>query len=327
MRAPDVVCLGVLILDVLGRPCPQPAPGQTGTRIEQLRMTAAGTAAGTAVDLAKLGARTRVVGCVGDDDIGDMLLALLRRHGIDISAVRRDRRAQTSASLLPVRPDGERIAYHVIGANARLSLTDGELAHLLAGADHLHVGGPDSMGPFLSAGLRQVLSAARDAGVGTSLDLLGARVEHARDPVRAALPLVDYFTPNEHQLAGLYGTGDVVAGCAAALSDGAGLVAVSLGAEGCLLAWADERVWLPAYDVPVVDTTGCGDAFTAGFLRGALMGWDPPAAARLGCAAGALVAGGLGSDAGIVDLAGTINGMETLPPRRPAARPTASSAG
>ncbi len=61
-------------------------------------------------------------------------------------------------------------------------------------------------------------------------------------------------------------------------------------------------VEVPAYAVEVVDTTGCGDAFTAGFLRGIALGLDPRAAAELGCATAAQVAGGLGTDAGSYSL-------------------------
>ena len=70
------------------------------------------------------------------------------------------------------------------------------------------------------------------------------------------------------------------------------------GAKGALVVTADEVIEVPAYDVEVVDTTGCGDAFSAGFLRGLSLGVDLRAAARLGCATAAQVAQGLGTDAG-----------------------------
>ena len=91
-------------------------------------------------------------------------------------------------------------------------------------------------------------------------------------------------------------------------------VAVTLGADGCLVAWQDSGapVKLPALETEVVDTTGCGDGFTAGLLAGLLAGPDlaspgpastaPPDAAWLGLACGALVATGLGSDAGIENM-------------------------
>src|ERR1700722_11717064 len=105
---PRVICLGVLILDVLGRPCLELPPGQTGQRIEEIRLTAAGTAAGTAVDFAKLDADVAVVGAVGHDDVGDFLLGLLTRHQVDTTWVQRTEAAQTSASMLPIRPNGDR---------------------------------------------------------------------------------------------------------------------------------------------------------------------------------------------------------------------------
>jgi sugar/nucleoside kinase (ribokinase family) len=88
------------------------------------------------------------------------------------------------------------------------------------------------------------------------------------------------------------------------LALGAGGVAVTCGADGCLVAWrgGGTPVSLPAIEVDVVDTTGCGDAFTAGMLAGLLAGADPVDAAWLGIACGSLVATGLGSDAGIESL-------------------------
>ena len=81
-------------------------------------------------------------------------------------------------------------------------------------------------------------------------------------------------------------------------------VAVTLGADGCLVATRQDpaAMALPALKVDVVDTTGCGDGFTAGMLAGLLLGADPVDAAWLGVACGSLVATGLGSDAGITGL-------------------------
>jgi sugar/nucleoside kinase (ribokinase family) len=79
-------------------------------------------------------------------------------------------------------------------------------------------------------------------------------------------------------------------------------VAVTQGSKGALVVTADDVVEVPAYPIEVVDTTGCGDAFSAGFLRGLSLGRDLPGAARLGCATAAQVAQGLGTDAGNYDL-------------------------
>src|SRR5205085_1369053 len=87
---------------------------------------------------------------------------------------------------------------------------------------------------------------------------------------------------------------------------GVGCVVATLGAEGSLVSSEHGDAFLPAFDVPVVDTTGCGDAYAAGFIVGVLSGWSEAPAAWLGTAAAALVAQGLGSDAGIRDLDSTL---------------------
>ena len=84
-----------------------------------------------------------------------------------------------------------------------------------------------------------------------------------------------------------------------------------MGAEGSSIASKNGEIRIPAFDVPVVDSTGCGDAYCAGFIVGLSMGWDLERAGRLGTAASAQVITGLGSDAGIVDLDQTIAFMET----------------
>ena len=313
--SPRVISLGVVILDVLGRPCLDLPPGQVGQRIDEIRLTAAGTAAGFAVDLAKLDGDVAIVGCVGSDDIGAFLVTLLDRHGVDTSLLARTTVTQTSASMLPIRPDGERPAYHAVGANAQFRLDPVALEAALRGVAHLHVGAPDSMGSFVDEELATVLSLGRSAGATTSVDLLSARLnEPIRTALRRALPMVDYFMPNDQQICELYETANVATACDAALNDGAHAAVVTLGADGCLVATPSGHIRVSTPRVDVVDTTGCGDAFSAGFVRGKLLGWSDEAAARLACAAGSLVATGLGSDAGIVDLQSTIAAMPTPSP-------------
>ena len=82
-----------------------------------------------------------------------------------------------------------------------------------------------------------------------------------------------------------------------------GCVAATCGAEGVVIVDAEGSEQVPAFEIEVVDTTGCGDAFSAGFLRGLALGRERRDAAALGCAAAALVAQGLGSDHGEFDLA------------------------
>src|SRR4029077_19865089 len=118
MKSPglgQVTVLGAHILDVLGRPVETIPPGQGSVRLQEIRATAAGTAAGTGVDLAKLGARVLAVGGLGHDLLGDIVTRVLASAGVDAAGLVRKKGAQLSATILPIRPNGDRPAFHVPG--------------------------------------------------------------------------------------------------------------------------------------------------------------------------------------------------------------------
>ena len=321
--SPVVVSLGVHIVDVLGRPVTGIPPGQGSVLLEEIRLTAAGTAAGTSVDLAKLGAQVIAMGAIGADALGTLLVSLLEGHGVATTLLARKPGAQTSATMLPIRPNGERPALHVPGASPHLDLADVDLG-VIGAADVLHVGGPDALGRFLGDPLARVLAAARGHGTLVTMDLLRPGDQATFGRLRPLLPQVDFFLPNEDQLLALTGDADLDAAIGTVLEAGAGCVAVTRGAAGSRVAAAGTDLTVPALPVPVVDTTGCGDAFSAGFIVGICRGWDPRRAAELGTAAAALVAQGLGSDAVLTDF-GQAEGLLAGPPA--AGRPAIDSRG
>lgn len=292
------VALGPHILDVLGRPVTHIPEGQGSALLTELAVTVAGTAGGTAVDLARLGGTVRSVGAVGDDSAGAFLLAQLATVGVDTTGLVRVPGVATSATILPIRPNGERPALHLPGATSML--TAAALAplgdDLLTAADYLHVGGPDVLGDFTARDLPDLLRRARDAGVVVSADLLSV-TERAQLPLLApVLALVDHLLINDQQALGLTGATDPAAAAVALRETGPGHVVVSCGAEGGVLADAGGTWSFPALEIDVVDTTGCGDAFSAGYLVGLSQGWSPRRSCGLGTCCAALVAQRLGSD-------------------------------
>jgi sugar/nucleoside kinase (ribokinase family) len=293
-----VAAVGVHVLDTHVIGIESIPEGSDGQLVETIRMSPAGTAGGTAVVLSRLGAEVSSYGAVGADPLGDVLLAMLQREGVDTAGLVRKDEHQTSASVLPVRPDGQRPAWHCIGANGALTLED---LPTFGGYDVVHLGGPEFLGGEAAG---RLLASARDLGATTSLDLLAPGDPDMLAWVSDALPHADYLLPNDEQVLGLTGASDLASGARALLERGVGCVAVTQGARGALVATRDGVTEVPAYAVEVVDTTGCGDAFSAGFLRGIALGGDPVAAARLGCATAAQVAQGLGTDAGSYSLAG-----------------------
>jgi sugar/nucleoside kinase (ribokinase family) len=132
--------------------------------------------------------------------------------------------------------------------------------------------------------------------------------------VEACLPFVDYFMPGLEEAVMMTGLTDRREVIRYFLDRGARHTVFKMGGEGSSIAWLEngevKELRVPTFKVPVVDSTGCGDAYCAGFIVGLSLGFDLEKAARLGSAAGALVIQGLGSDAGIVDLDQTLEFMK-----------------
>ncbi|MEV0346834.1 PfkB family carbohydrate kinase [Nonomuraea sp. NPDC050680] len=315
-----VATVGVHIVDILARPVEYIPEGQDTALVDQIRLTAAGSAAGTAVDLVKLGNEVVSMGAIGDDELGDFLVAVMGKRGVDVSLLVRKAGEQTAASILPIRPDGGRPSFHVPGANLAVTPADLDEARL-RGVRAVHLGGMDVTFGLGDPAFFALLDSLRAAGVIVTMDLL-SEMPDLLGMARAFLPHVDYVLPNDSQAllmaAGLTagsgssaGEGDspsspsvaeVSAAALALLAEGPRGVLVTMGAEGSLVVTEAGIEQVPALKVEVSDTTGCGDAYCAGFITGLLHGQDVVGAARWGTAAAAQVATGLGSDAGLTDL-------------------------
>lgn len=295
-----VVTVGAHILDVLARPVQGIPEGQDTVVVDEIRVTAAGAAAGTAVALARLGNDVVSVGAIGDDDLGDLLVAIMTRNGVDVRGLVRRTADQTAASILPIRPDGGRPSFHAPGAN--LTLTAGAVGPgLLGAASVVHLGGPDVTFGLNDPAFFAMLAAARETGTVVTMDPL-SNLPDLLKGAAAFLPHVDHFLPNEEQAAAMTGEDDPEKAARALLAEGPRTVIVTLGGDGSLVATADAVHRVPVMPAEVVDTTGCGDAYCAGFITGLTHGEDVLEAARWGAAAAATVAQGLGSDARLTGL-------------------------
>jgi sugar/nucleoside kinase (ribokinase family) len=292
---PLVVSLGDLMTDVVAVTAEPTAHG-SDTR-STVQVTDGGAAANTAAWLAATGHPTTYVGRVGDDLLGRAALDRLRDGGVQVHA-RLDDGARTGACVVVVDATGARTMYPDPGANARLSVDD--LPHaLLAGRNplHLHVSGYALLDDGSREAALEALALARAAGHTTSVDPASAG-PIARVGVPQVLRWVtdvDLLLANEDEACLLAGSPDPSA-AAAALAVGAREVVVKLGPAGA--AWSrsgSDQVLVAAGPGTVVDTTGAGDAFAAGFLPVWLAGGEPAAALRAGCDLAARVVGSVGA--------------------------------
>jgi sugar/nucleoside kinase (ribokinase family) len=306
----DVSVIGLYILDVLGRPVTRIPERGNVDFIEEIRLTVAGTAGGTVVDTAKLGLKSLAVGAVGDDEKADWILMTLERHGVDTSAMQRLAGVPTSATILNVRPNGERPALHVRGASDHFDVP-AEMYDAVFDAPIVHLGGTGLLRRLDGAASVTLLREAKARGRIVTFDLIAASPETAAI-VTPLLPHIDYFMPSIEEARDMSGQ-STPADCAQFYLDhGATACVFTLGAEGAYYAHIDgTRLASPAYDIRVVDTTGCGDAFDAGFIAALHHRMDTETALRFAQASAGLVATGLGSDAGIVSFEDTLRTMRT----------------
>ena len=297
----DAVFVGLTILDIAGRPVSKIPDGGGVVFIEEIRLNPAGTAAGAVMNAAKLGARTATVACLGADEKGDLILDFYRRLGIDCSLVQRTGKAPTSATILTIRPNGERPALHCRGASDHLFIAESEF-DAVCDASVLHLGGTGLIAAMDGGQSAKLLRHAKAKGLTTTFDLI-APSETTISLMTDLLPSVDYFMPSLEEASFLSGRDDPAEAAAFFMDRGAGACIFKMGSKGSYTRTRDGAFRTAAFRVPVSDTTGCGDAYCGGFVVGLVEGLDLEAACRLGAAAAALVATGLGSDAGIIDRA------------------------
>lgn len=305
----DVSVIGLYILDVLGRPVSRIPERGNVDFIEEIRLTVAGTAGGTVVDAAKLGLKSLAVGAVGDDEKADWVLLTLEKHGIDISAMQRLEGVPTSATILNVRPNGDRPALHVRGASDHFDVPASAYDQVFD-APIIHLGGTGLLKRLDGPASATLLKEAKKRGRTVTFDLIAASAE-TLGIVEPLLPYIDYFMPSIEEardMSGLSSPDD----CAKFYLDrGAVCCVFTLGGEGAFYAHRDgTRLTSPAYEVKVVDTTGCGDAFDAGFIAALHHKMDVETSLRFAQASAGLVATGLGSDAGIRSFAHTVKTMK-----------------
>jgi sugar/nucleoside kinase (ribokinase family) len=296
-----VICSGAIIYDILVRPMNQLAWGTT-TFVESVEYHVGGNAANTSRALVKLGVAARLVGLVGRDPQGDLVLDELRRDGVDIHAVERTD-LPTATTVVLVNQSGERQFLHRQGANrdAFASPLTFDSA-LIEGAAHYHLASLFLM-PRLRVHAAAMLRAARSAGLRTSMDTnWDAEGRWIRD-LEPCLPHLDLLFMNEDEARMVTGSSDPAKAASVVRAGGVRIAVMKLGRRGCAIYEADREIVCPAFEVEVRDTTGAGDCFVAGFLSALLGGEDLAAAGRFANAVGALSVQKIGAVAGVLSRA------------------------
>lgn len=310
----DYTSMGFYTFDALCRPVTDIPPGGGTFFVDEFTIAVSGAAGSAAIVAAKHGLSVQAVGGVGEDLMGDWVLRRLADFGIDTANMQRCPDHTTSSSVVTTRPDGARPALHKRGATAGFFVGDDQIDRVLDTAI-LHVGGVGLMDRMDKGRTADVLAEARKRGCRTTLDVFASTPDDL-PLVRPLLEHTDFFMPSEEEAMALSGLTDFEEITRFLLDQGTGAVILTLGDKGAMYRdQTGERIDLPAFKIDVVCTCGCGDCFNAGFATGLHLGLPMEDCLRMGQAASAQNAMGLGSQAVVTSLEATRAFMETTPTR------------
>ena len=255
-----------------------------------------GSAANTMVGIASFGGRSAFVGRVSDDELGAVFAHDIRAAGVEFTTSPAKEGVPSGRCLVVVTPDAKRTMHTFLGASAQLGPAD--LDHdLVAGAQVLYLEGYLWDEPEAKDAFREAIGGAHAAGNRVAFTLSdGFCVDRHRAEFLELLQHdVDVLFANEDEIKALYQVNEFD-DALQAVRDHCEIAALTRSEKGAVIVTRDEVHMIDAHPVArVVDTTGAGDLFAAGFLHGLTRGYDLGTSGRLGALAAAEVISHLGA--------------------------------
>ena len=299
-----VYCVGLLVCDVPLRPVPAAVFSRDRCIIETPVWSIGGDAANVAVALSKLGAKSVFSGLVGKDVYGEYLTRRLVEAGVDIRGLKVHPDRGSGVSHILIEPGGERhfLVYRDINDALDYSFIDEDL---IAESDIVYLGSCMCLDGMDNGGAAKLFEKAKRLGKITVADCGGNSEMRGDYWLRLLDPVLrncDILMPSFNEAEALAGKRGVPRIREALSGYGIKVLVIKQGAQGCYLTDFKNDREIPAFsEFKPVDTTGAGDSFVAGFIRGLIEGWKPEdAAVFAACVAGHNVTR-VGATAGVPD--------------------------
>lgn len=311
----DVVCVGEALVDFL--------PKEIGRRVRDVgewTRCSGGSPANVAVGLARLGARSGMLGVVGEDEFGHFLRDSLSGEGVDVSHLRQTAEGKTGLAFISLSETGERsFSFHrTRAAEQFLGGVDVDL-DFIQRAKAMHCGSNSLLMPEAQRAVLTLARAAHAAGRILSCDPnlrlhLWPNPDELRGVLYQLVPLCSVVKVSEEEMEFVTGERRIPEALRTLERRGVLLPVVTCGERGAHFLWGGEQLFVPAFPTRVLDTTGAGDGFVAGVLFG-LTRLYPDAAALRRANLGELTkifefAARLGSR--VVERLGAVAGLPTL---------------
>jgi len=269
--------------------------------VEEIIFKTGGDALNNAIDLSVIGNSVTYVGRVGSDYSGDFIISTCRAAGVDMAHIVRSDAPHTKMNIL-IDGKGNRAFFYYPGASAEFCLEDIDLS-LLNSCRILQIGSTFHLPRFDGIGAAALLRMAQEKGVITSMDVTKDPTNRWNEILEPCYPYLNYFLPSIEQAELLACSSDISTISDFFISRGVRNLVIKLGDRGCYCRTQEKAFTCGCYNVPVVETTGAGDAFVAGFLSGVLRNHLIEDCVRLGTAASAHVIQCVGANTGICNFA------------------------
>ncbi|WP_339731459.1 carbohydrate kinase family protein [uncultured Gimesia sp.] len=294
----DCLCAGIIVADHVCKAIDHmPKPGEL-ILTDEMELTTGGCASNVAADLARLERQVAIAGIVGQDVFGRFVEESLIQSGVHCEYLMKSDQLPTSGSFVINVQGEDRRFIHSVAAN---SLFTGETVteEQIRSSRILYLGGYCLSEELSPDNVAKMFRIAKDAGVTTVLDVVTPRPDDYWKMLKPVLPLSDYFLPNNDEGELITGESDPIAQARAFKAAGAKTVIITCGSEGSILIDDQKTIHSEVYPVNLVDGTGSGDAFVAGFIHGLLEGASPEECLRFGSALGHSCVRATGATAGI----------------------------
>lgn len=293
MRKYDMVTFGDLCVDFLmsGEDV-VPEFGQVEKLVENYFLEMGGSCSIFACQAAKLGLRVAILGKVGKDQFGELILSRMQESGVDTQYVEIDPQLKTGCGIALCKPDGDRAILTYMGTINVLTEADVQddwlslAQHLHHGSYYLHTG--------LRPGIPSIFRRAKALGLTISLDTNWDPDERWGEGLAEAIRWVDIFLPNEREVLRIAKDEQLKTAILQLHTMGPKIIAVKQGAKGALVSDGSGLVSCTVTPVTGGDSVGAGDSFDAGFLAGWLQGLSLERSLQIGCACGRSVASQVG---------------------------------
>ncbi|MBR3498186.1 MAG: carbohydrate kinase family protein [Selenomonadaceae bacterium] len=299
----NISIIGAGVVDVLVGAVDEKIFARSSTPADFVKISFGGDALNEAIVLSRLGKKVQWISKVGDDDAGRRILNYAAENGLDRSSVAVEAGLETGVNIVLVDGSGERHFLTNPRSNLRKLSAEDIIPYVDGMADIVCLASM-FVSPLLDiAATEKIFKLIKSKPRILAFDATRAKNGETLEDLSAILSCADYFFPNEAELATLTGEADVYKNIEALLSFGLKCAVVKRGGRGCVIATKDARFEIPACRVEkVLDTTGAGDCFAAGFLYALSEGRSLEECGRFACATAACSVEEVGAVTGVTSL-------------------------